>query len=280
MHVYYTHPPHPRNFYPLAVSTVSTVSTVPTFSTFSIISTVSTVSTVSAVSIVSPGMAGGPAVFFDPADPAGLHTTPMVGAPVRGHYKIASTASAAFDGSPAAWVPGTAGTVASIPKGFEQSWMVYAPRPLAAAAFPVSRVFPASSATAAAAGIGSHAATATTAATAVAGADATAAAGAADAAAATAAAPGGGRGITAVVHRWGQFMQRLHNTTRITDDITTTKLQYQTDNGAQYVEERREEMRREEKRRKVTRSTLLLSCAVCGGVRCVVCGVRGGCIHS
>ena len=258
MHVYYTHPPHPRNFYPLAVSTVST---------FSIISTVSTVSTVSAVSIVSPGMAGGPAVFFDPADPAGLHTTPMVGAPARGHYKIASTASAAFDGSPAAWVPGTAGTVASIPKGFEQSWMVYAPRPLAAAAFPVSRVFPASSATAAAAGTSSHAATATTAATAVAGAAATAAAAAA-AAAATAAAPGGGRGITAVVHRWGQFMQRLHNTTRITDDITTTKLQYQTDNGAQYVEERREEKRRGE-----TKPAQLYCCRVHCAAVCGVCSV-------
>ena len=80
-------------------------------------------------------------------------------------------ARAAFDGSAAAWAPGTAGTAASLPTAFEHSWMVYVPKP--------------------------------------------------------------GAGVTAAVHGWGSLLQRLHNTSRV-DDITVNKLQYQTDNGAQY----------------------------------------------
>ena len=66
---------------------------------------------------VSRGLAGGPVVFFDPADPHGLSSTVLVGSPLD-NFKATSIAAAAFDGTAATWVPGTGGMITSLDDGF------------------------------------------------------------------------------------------------------------------------------------------------------------------
>lgn len=74
----------------------------------------------------SYGAIGGPIVFYSGADPTGRSVAPVVVSPLD-NFKVGSSAKAAFDGTPAAWAPGTLGTVESLPRGYEHSWVVYSP---------------------------------------------------------------------------------------------------------------------------------------------------------
>ena len=75
---------------------------------------------------VTHGLAGGPVVFFDPDDPEGRGSTVVVGSPLD-NFKATSQASKAFDGSAAAWAPGTAGKITSLDKGYVHRFVVAAP---------------------------------------------------------------------------------------------------------------------------------------------------------
>ena len=119
---------------------------------------------------------------------------PVVGAALS-HFKIASESRSSWDGSPSAWAPGVAGTLTSLPQGFVQRVALYTPTATVTATSTVTVTAPSST------GSG-----------------------------------GGGPsspGLTAATVRWGKMMQEVHNTTRV-PDLTMAKLEYQTDNGAQY----------------------------------------------
>ena len=70
----------------------------------------------------SKGPTGGPTVFFDAADMA-RHTT-VVGSALNNFKASSAGPGTAWDGTEA-WVPGTAGTIQSLPAGFEHIFVLH-----------------------------------------------------------------------------------------------------------------------------------------------------------
>jgi hypothetical protein len=63
------------------------------------------------------GLSGGPTVFYDDPRAGVKGSTVLIGAPLD-HFKCTGETDRLWDGSAGAWVPGTAATVQSLPRGF------------------------------------------------------------------------------------------------------------------------------------------------------------------
>jgi len=66
------------------------------------------------------GASGGPTVFYSTA-------ATLIGSPLD-HFKTTGEADVLWDGSPAGWVPSTAGTVQSLPPAFRHEFVLFAGR--------------------------------------------------------------------------------------------------------------------------------------------------------
>jgi len=73
------------------------------------------------ISEASRGATGGPTVFYEATG-----KTTIIAGPWGGNFKSFSAGdSTAFDGSPALWAAGTAGTIRSLPKGYTQGLLLH-----------------------------------------------------------------------------------------------------------------------------------------------------------
>ena len=72
---------------------------------------------------VSKGPMGGPTVFFDPQDPK-LETV-VIGSALDNFKSTSAGPGTTWNGK-SAWVPGTSGTIKSLPAGYTQTFMLHA----------------------------------------------------------------------------------------------------------------------------------------------------------